>query len=63
MAEIVNLRQARKHKTRLEREAAAEANRIAFGRTRLEREMARKQDEAERLRHEGHRLSHDDQKR
>ncbi|MBN8994540.1 MAG: DUF4169 family protein [Rhizobiales bacterium] len=36
-AEIVNLRRARKAKTRAEKEREAEANRIAFGRTKAER--------------------------
>jgi hypothetical protein len=36
-AEIVNLRRARKAKARTEREKEAEANRIAFGRTKAEK--------------------------
>jgi hypothetical protein len=36
-AEIVNLRRARKQKARTEKEREAEANRIAFGRTRAEK--------------------------
>lgn len=36
-AEIVNLRQARKAKARGEAEARAQANRIAFGRSKAER--------------------------
>ena len=38
MAEIVNLRQARKRKARDDREKAAEANRLAFGRTKAEKQ-------------------------
>jgi hypothetical protein len=38
MAEIVNLRRARKAKARTEREKQSEANRAAFGRTRVEKE-------------------------
>jgi hypothetical protein len=51
MAEIVNLRQARKGKARAEREAAAAANRQKFGRSKAERaaEAARAKLEAERL--------------
>lgn len=50
MAEIVNLRQARKAKARAQREAGAAANRAKFGRTKAEkdaeeakRELARRQ--------------------
>ena len=39
MAEIINLRQARKQKARAEKEARAEQNRIAFGRTKAERDQ------------------------
>jgi hypothetical protein len=60
MAEIVNLRRARKQKARTEAGKQAEQNRIAFGRTKAERNLT----EAERAkaeRHiEGHRLSRDD---
>lgn len=37
MAEIVNLRQARKAKARAEKDAAAAANRAKFGRSKAER--------------------------
>lgn len=37
MADIVNLRRARKDKARREREAQAEANRRRFGRTRADK--------------------------
>ncbi len=37
MAEIINLRSARKAKARTEKEAAAEANRLKFGRTKVEK--------------------------
>ena len=56
MAEIVNLRRARKQKARAEAEKTAEQNRISFGRTKAERSLT----EAERdkaARHiDGHRL-------
>ena len=38
MAEIINLRQARKQRQRAEKEALARENRIRFGRTRAERQ-------------------------
>lgn len=41
MAEIVNLRQARKRKAREEKEQAAEANRLAFGRTKAEKRVVK----------------------
>jgi hypothetical protein len=37
MAEIVNLRRARKDKTRQQREGEADANRRRFGRTKAEK--------------------------
>jgi hypothetical protein len=60
MAEIVNLRRARKQKARAEAGKTAEQNRIDFGRSKAERRLA----EAERdkaARHiDGHRLDRDD---
>ena len=41
-AEIVNLRQVRKQKKRTDREKQAEDNRRKFGRTKAEREAARR---------------------
>lgn len=41
MAEIINLRQARKAKTRKHAAAKADANRAAFGRTRQEKDAAK----------------------
>lgn len=41
MAEIVNLRQARKKKARAEKEARAAENRILFGRTKAEKELTK----------------------
>ncbi|MBC2664069.1 DUF4169 family protein [Novosphingobium flavum] len=49
MAEIVNLRMARKAKDRAAREAEASANRAAHGRTKAERRAA--EAERERLLH------------
>lgn len=61
MAEIINLRQARKQKARAQAEKTAEQNRIAFGRTKAERKLT----EAERdkaARHiDGHKLDRDDE--
>lgn len=40
MAEIINLRRARKAKARADAARQADANRLAFGRTKAEREVA-----------------------
>ncbi len=50
MAEIVNLNKARKAKARQQHQVTAAANRIAFGRSKAERDAARQ--EAERARRE-----------
>lgn len=59
MAEIVNLRRARKDKARRDREAEADANRRRFGRTRAER--AANEDAASRAKaaHDARRLDAD----
>jgi hypothetical protein len=41
MAEIINLRQARKQKARADKEARAEQNRVTFGRTKAEKELTK----------------------
>lgn len=41
MAEIINLRQARKRKARTDKDKAAEANRLAFGRTKADKQVTR----------------------
>ncbi|NGN40953.1 DUF4169 family protein [Mesorhizobium sp. CGMCC 1.15528] len=45
MAEIVNLRQARKHKARADKERAAEQNRVLHGRTKSEKTEAKQSSE------------------
>jgi hypothetical protein len=40
MGELVNLRRARKERARREKDAQAQENRVAFGRTKGERETA-----------------------
>ena len=40
-AELVNLRQFRKGKARLEKEKEAEQNRLTFGRTKTEKQLTR----------------------
>ena len=60
MAEIVNLRQARKAKARAAEAAKAEENRIAFGRPKTARTLQQKRAALETERHEGHRLGRDE---
>ena len=45
MAEIVNLRRARKIRARADKQTAASQNRIRFGRTRAEKDAARAESE------------------
>ncbi|MFV0280738.1 MAG: DUF4169 family protein [Rhodoblastus sp.] len=61
MAEIVNLRRARKDRAKKAAEAKADDNRRAFGRTRAEKQetLALRALEARRL--DGHRLEADKQ--
>ncbi len=56
MAEIINLRRARKAKARGEATAKAEQNRIAFGRTKAERNATQAERDIVERRIEGHRL-------
>lgn len=59
MAEIINLRRARKARDRASAEAQAEQNRIAFGRTKAERKLTGAETTLAERRLEGHRLSDD----
>lgn len=60
MAEIINLRRARKAKARTEKDAAADANRVKHGTPKALRNLAetRREQAAERL--SGHRLDEPD---
>ena len=55
MADIVNLRNVRKRKAREAREAAAETNRLKFGRTKSDRALSKAEQEIESQRLDGHR--------
>ena len=55
MADIVNLRQARKRRARAEKEAKAAENRVAFGRPKSERSLSEARRENDLRRLEGHR--------
>lgn len=56
MAEIVNLKQARKARARAEREKEAEANRLKFGRPKSETERKKLEEARAGRAHEGHKL-------
>ena len=60
MAEIINLRQARKQKARAEKEARADENRVAFGRTKAEKNLTKAQRDLARSRLEAHRRDPDE---
>ena len=56
MAQIVNLRTARKRKAREEEAAKAEQNRILFGRTKAEKNKSKAEAELAARRLDGHKL-------
>lgn len=59
MAEIVNLRRARKDKARREREGEADANRRRFGRTKAEKAADKDAEERARRDIDGKRIDRD----
>ena len=63
MGEVLNLRRARKARERAEKAQAADANRIAFGRAKVERRASEAQNELERARLDAHRLERAPKKR
>jgi hypothetical protein len=56
MADIVNLRQARKAKAKQAKEEAAQANRIAFGRTKAEKKLSASELRRDANRLDGHKI-------
>lgn len=56
MAEIINLRRARKARDRATAEAQAAQNRIEFGRTKAERKLTAAEKTLQATRLDGHRL-------
>ncbi|MBF9194592.1 DUF4169 family protein [Microvirga terrestris] len=60
MAEIINLRQARKHKARAEKEIRAEQNRASFGRTKAEKALSKAEQDLAKSRLEGHKRDSDE---
>ena len=61
MADIINLRSARKAKARAERDQAAAENRRRFGRTKAEKERDAAEAERAEKRIEGHRRDDKDE--
>jgi hypothetical protein len=59
MAEIVNLRRARKQKTRADDAARAEANRRHFGTPKAEREQRAAEEQRATRAHAAHKIEHD----
>lgn len=57
MAEIINLRRARKAKARAQHQAKGEANRVAFGRTKSEKLATEKAKTQIKTRLDGHFLT------
>jgi hypothetical protein len=60
MGDLVNLRRARKARGRMEAQKKAQENRVAFGRTRAQREVGEAENELARRRLEAHRLGEAD---
>jgi hypothetical protein len=59
MAEIVNLRRARKRRARTEQAVAADAHRAAHGQTKAERTLTKARRAADAVKLEGHLLDRD----
>jgi hypothetical protein len=60
MAEIINLRQARKRKARTDKEVRAAENRVAYGRTKEERSLTDARKDLDEKRLEAHRRDDED---
>jgi hypothetical protein len=54
MAELINLRRARKAKARTQAEASADANRVEFGRTKSEKKLTKAENDVAHRRLDGH---------
>lgn len=59
MAEVVNLRRARKAQERMRRQAVADQARIKHGRSASERALAREEREHARARLDAHKIEND----
>lgn len=60
MAEIINLNKKRKAKARVEKEKTASENRIKFGRTKKEKQIAKQENERQERHLDGHQLEKKD---
>lgn len=60
MAEIINLRWARKQRARQDADEQAQQNRIAFGRTKAERQLTKAERDKAARTLDGHRLTSPD---
>jgi len=60
MAEIVNLNRARKARAKVDAKRTAEANRLTFGRTKVERLTTQTERERDAARLDGHKLEKPD---
>lgn len=60
MAEIINLRRARKQRARQDADEQAQQNRIAFGRTKAERRLTEAERDKAARTLDGHRLASPD---
>ena len=60
MAEIINLRQARKAKARAEKQQQAERNRAKHGRSKAEKDATRQLSDLDLRRHDAHRRDGED---
>lgn len=59
MADIVNLKRARKNKARVASETEAAANRLTHGRSKAERNLSRAEQEAAERKLDGHKRGDD----
>ncbi|KTD11063.1 hypothetical protein Lgra_2029 [Legionella gratiana] len=62
MADIINLNKKRKAKNRLEKEKKASENRIRFGRTKKEKQIAKQDNERNERYLNGHKLEKKEKK-
>jgi hypothetical protein len=60
MAEIINLRQARKNKARADKETRAEQNRVSFGRSKAEKTLTKAEQDLAKRRLEAHKRDPDE---
>lgn len=61
MGEVVNLRRARKDRARADADRKADANRLAFGRTKSEKSLTQAERDMAGRRIDGHRLERRDE--